>query len=127
MIEINFIYKGNNHIIKCEKESKLKERCDNFIKENSLNEDNIFFLYNNKKINLNSNLFIEEQFCLENIENVEKQIRVDLVVSEYKKQIISKDNLINDIDINDDLKQKILLKDDENIINKILLDNSYSI
>lgn len=54
MNEVEFIYKGKPTIIQCNLEDKLGDLCNKFTTKNDLDINNIYFLYNGDKINLES-------------------------------------------------------------------------
>ena len=57
MIEVNFIYRGNNTTIQCYSNDKIKTLMDKFIAKAEINDLNkIFFLYSGKIINENHSL-----------------------------------------------------------------------
>ena len=62
MIYINFKYKSKDNLIQCSRANTIKDICHKFITENALDEDNIYFVYNESKINLEQNLFLEKIF-----------------------------------------------------------------
>ena len=67
MPEIKFFYKGKKHIIQYEKFTNVKTAFEEFVNNNSLKINELIFCYNGIKINLNTNLSIEQQFDFENI------------------------------------------------------------
>ena len=74
MIEIQFIFKNKKHIIKCENSDKIRDICENFAKEVSLDIDNLIFFDNGIKLNLEMDLYVEQQFNLEKNTNYEVRI-----------------------------------------------------
>ena len=65
MIEIDFRYKRKSYIIKCSINDILKNICQDFTQKNSLDFDEILFTYKGRKLNLDLNLSIKQQFNLD--------------------------------------------------------------
>ena len=65
MIEIDFRYKRKSYIIKCSINDILKNICQDFAQKNSLDFDEILFTYKGRKLNLDLNLSIKQQFNLD--------------------------------------------------------------
>ena len=65
MIEIDFRYKRKSYIIKCSINDILKNICQDFTQKNSLDFDQILFTYKGRKLNLDLNLSIKQQFNLD--------------------------------------------------------------
>ena len=82
MIEIQFIFKNKKHIIKCENSDKIRDICENFAKEVSLDLDNLIFFDNGIKLNLEMDLYVEQQFNLEKNTKKKKLKKVELLVFE---------------------------------------------
>ena len=82
MIEIQFIFKNKKHIIKCENSDKIRDICENFAKEVSLDIDNLIFFDNGIKLNLEMDLYVEQQFSLEKNTKKKKLKKVELLVFE---------------------------------------------
>ena len=84
MIDINFKYKNKDNIIQCNRVNTIKDICNKFITENALDEDNIYFVYNGIKINLEQNLFLEKIFeeWNGNVGNNQQYLEI-LVLEEY--------------------------------------------
>ena len=84
MIDINFKYKNKDNIIQCNRVNTIKDICNKFITENALDEDNIYFVYNGIKINLEQNLFLEKIFeeWNGNVGNNQQYLEI-LVFEEY--------------------------------------------
>ena len=82
MIEIQFIFKNKKHIIKCENSDKIRDICENFAKEVSLDIDNLIFFDNGIKLNLEMDLYVEQQFNLEKNTKKKKLKKVELLVFE---------------------------------------------
>ena len=77
MIEIDFRYKRKIYIIKCSTNDILKNICQDFAQKNSLDFDEILFTYKGRKLNLDLNLSIRQQFNLDdNEDNIRKKICV---------------------------------------------------
>ena len=65
MFEINFIYKGQEHIIQYDNSTTVKTAFEEFVKKNALKLEDLIFFHNNIKVNLNTNFYKERQFDLE--------------------------------------------------------------
>ena len=65
-VEISFNLEGKRHVIKCSTSEYLKDVCEKFATENSLEFKDLVFICNNQKLNFELNLFVEEQFELGN-------------------------------------------------------------
>ena len=77
MIEIDFRYKRKSYIIKCSINDILKNICQDFVQKNSLDFDEILFIYKGRKLNLNLNNSIKQQFNLDdNRDIIRKKIFV---------------------------------------------------
>ena len=131
-MEINFIYKGKNHIISCNTSDKFKDVCENFVKKNSLNIDNILFINNGTKINLDLDLYVEEEFS-EKIHHNKKKNKVDVFVfdeSPFKIKFLDKNGtVILDVKENDKMKdilKKYASKDKKKLSNIFFLYNGES-
>ena len=112
MIEINFKYKEKNNIIKCNKEDLIKQVCTNFAEQTDLDIDNIFFIYEGRKLNLELNFTITEQFRLDDKKNKKKK-RIDLVVCEeapFKIKFLYNDGNIPPFNVNEDEIMEDILK-----------------
>ena len=71
MIEVVFKYKDKEFIINYDTPRKLKEICEEFAKNQSLDMNDIFFTYEYEKVNLNTELYLEQQFNLKNKTRIE--------------------------------------------------------
>ena len=83
MIEVVFKYKDKEFIINYDRPRKLKEICEEFATKQSLDMNDIFFTYKYEKVNLNTELYLEQQFNLKNKTRIEF-----LVIRETPFQII---------------------------------------
>ena len=72
MIDIHFIYKEKKKKIKCNKCDSVLNVFKKYSSEAKLDFDNLIFFYENKKINLELDLVIEDQFNL----NKSKKIKI---------------------------------------------------
>ena len=90
MAEVEFIYKGGNINIHCNKNDKMKDICDKFINKTQIDKNSIYYLYNGDKIN--------EELTFENIvndNNINKiKILVNLINEELNKNNLVKSNNI---------------------------------
>ena len=86
MIEIIFVYNNKEDNLGCKETKKLKEIFEEYAKEKNLDIKDIFLLYNGTKVNLETELFIEEQFNLLKIKT--KKTLKFLVCKETPFQII---------------------------------------
>ena len=118
MEEVIFNLNGVQTIIKCNKEDLMKDICQKFAKENSLDISNILFLYKGNKINPNAKYN-------EQINEVDKNKRESIKVgglrrSTYKKRSIKakKDGINKDLlavpninEIRKSVKKKVDIND----------------
>ena len=65
MIEILFLYKHKEFNFKLKEPKKIKDVCEEFAIKESLNINDLIFIYKSEKISLETELYIEEQFDLE--------------------------------------------------------------
>ena len=100
MLEIIFKYNNKNYIFDYTEPKKLKEILEEFAKNNSLDVNDIFLIYEGEKVNLNTELYIEEQFGLlkkKNVKRLEflvlKETPFQIIFAYPKKRIIIKVNL----------------------------------
>ena len=100
MLEIIFKYNNKNYIFDYTEPKKLKEILEEFAKNNSLDVNDIFLIYEDEKVNLNTELYIEEQFGLlkkKNVKRLEflvlKETPFQIIFAYPKKRIIIKVNL----------------------------------
>ena len=125
MAEVEFIYKGTNIIIHCNKNDKMKEICEKFINKAQIDKSSIFYLYNGDKIN--------EELTFENIVNDNNinriKILANLIDEELNKnKIIKSKNIIcpickENIGIKvEDYKIKLYECKNKHIVNNILLE-----
>ena len=54
MSEVEFIYKGKSVIIQCDSKEKMIDICNRFRTKTQLNLNNLYFISNGNKINLES-------------------------------------------------------------------------
>ena len=97
MVGINFIYKNQETIIYYDQPTSVKNAFEEFSNRNQLNIDNLHFYHNNIKVNLNTDLFIEQQFDINNktkIGNNDKQILEILVFDKdpFQNNLIDEKN-----------------------------------
>ena len=112
MIEINFKYREKNNIIKCNKEDLIKQVCINFAEQTDLDIENIFFIYEGRKLNLELNFTINEQFRLDDKKNKKKK-RIDLEVCEefpFKIKFLYNEENIPPFNVNEDENMEDILK-----------------
>ena len=91
MEEVAFNYEGNNKIIQCNKNDKMKDIINKFMKKILINKDNLIYLYNGNKINYEM-IFIEQANDLD--KNRHKKNIIVYKNDDYnnkKNEIISKD------------------------------------
>ena len=62
MLEINFIYKRQEHIIQYDKSTTVRAAFEEFVNKNSLKLEDLIFYRNNIKVNLNTNFYKERRF-----------------------------------------------------------------
>ena len=72
MAKVIFTYNGNETIIQCNIDEKMKDICQRFAKKLQIEIDKIYFIYNGSKINeeLNFNEQANEEDRKRNIMNV---------------------------------------------------------
>ena len=87
MIEINFKFKNQDNIIKCDIGRLFKDVCEEFAKKVKVDLDYTFFIYNGVKINLAMNYYVGQQFNLESEDN--KQVEL-IVFQEIPFSIVFK-------------------------------------
>ena len=85
MIEIIFNYKNKDFKIEYNFPRKIKEIFEEFLDSQNLEKDDAFLIYKGEQVNLNTEMFIEEQFNL--LKNKKKRI-VFLVYKKAPLQII---------------------------------------
>ena len=85
MIEIIFIYKKESYNIEYNEPKKLKEICETFEKDKHLDKNSLCLIYKGEVVNLETDMFIEEQFGLFNLK---KNKRLVFFVYEKPFQII---------------------------------------
>ena len=85
MIEIIFNYKNKDFKIEYNFPRKIKEIFEEFLNSQNLEKDDAFLIYKGEQVNLNTEMFIEEQFNL--LKNKKKRI-VFLVYKKAPLQII---------------------------------------
>lgn len=100
MIEIIFRFNKKDYFIEYNESKKLKEIVENFTAEQSLDKDELFLLYKGEKVNLETELFVEEQFGLYKLESkkilkflVFKETPFQIIFSYPRKKVILKVNL----------------------------------
>ena len=81
MMEINFRFK-ENYIIKCKGTDLVKDVCLNFARKHSLDKNKIFFIYEGKKLNLELDLYVSQQFDFSNDNKSKRPKRVEIFVCE---------------------------------------------
>ena len=86
MIEIIFKYKNQYFKIEYNEPRKLKEIFEEFADSHSLEKDKTFLIYNGQQVNLNTDMFVEEQFNL--LKKKNKKRLVFLVCEETPFQMI---------------------------------------
>ena len=84
MIEIQFYYKEKKTTIRCNKVEYTKEVFQKFSSEAKLNFDNLLFIYEGEKINLDADLKVGVQFNL--FEKPRKKVKI-LVFDDIPKDI----------------------------------------
>ena len=88
MIEINFKFKGQDNIIKCNTSTYFNEICEEFAKKQSLDIQDLNIFYNDSKINLEIELLVSQQFGLENLNGNQDPTIIELLIfEEYPYQI----------------------------------------
>ena len=100
MIEIIFRFNKKDYFIEYNESKKLKEIVENFAAEKSLDKDELFLLYKGEKVNLETELLVEEQFGLYKLETkkilkflVCKETPFQIIFSYPRKKVILKVNL----------------------------------
>ena len=81
MMEINFRFK-EDYIIKCKGTDLVKDICLNFAKKHSLDTNKIFFIYEGKKLNLELDLYVSQQFDFSKDNKSKRPKRVEIFVCE---------------------------------------------
>ena len=83
MIEINFKYKKKNNIIKCKEDDNIGDVCQQF--KDQVKLKNIFFIYEEKKINLELNMRISDLLHLDY--NKKRKKRYEIIVYDEAIQV----------------------------------------
>ena len=86
MIEIIFKFNSQKYNIEYNEPKTLKEICEDFAQKHSLDKNDIFLIYKDEEVNLNTELYVEEQFNL--LKNKTKKILEFSVCKRPKFQII---------------------------------------
>ena len=105
MIEIIFKFNQQKYNIEYNEPKPLKEIFEEFAKKHSLDVNNLFLVYNDEKIDLNTQLNLEDQFDL--LKNKTKQILEFSVCEETEFEIIFvsyKKNISLKVDLNEKIK-----------------------
>ena len=132
MIEISFIYKGKEEIIQCNIEDKMKDKINKFKMKAQINDNNLYYIYNGRKINeelaisqlidetgknqKKMSILVNEEIIDNNNEN--KKFSKEIICPECKEDILMK---INNYKINlyecknGHKKENILFDEFENI------------
>ena len=109
MIEIIFRYNEQDYDMEYDGLKKLKDLFEEFAKKQSLVEEEIFLLYNNTRVNLETSLPIEEQFDLLNLKT--KKRLIFFVFRETPYQIIfqfPQKTTIIEVKLNEPMKDVIV-------------------
>ena len=86
MMEVEFIYKGKNINIPCNKNEQMKNICQKFINKEQIDKNLIYYLYNGNKIN--------EELTLEKIVNDKNINNIKILVNLVNEEDLNKCNLI---------------------------------
>ena len=111
MLEINFIYKGQNYLIQYQELTKVKEAFEEFANKNFLKIEELIFFYKEIKVNLNLDLSIQQQFDLEKDIKIGNNNEKMLEILVFNKAPFKNNLTENDVNIN--------LNDDEDAFEKI--------
>ena len=85
MIEMHFLFKGEDHIMECHIERLLRDVAEEFAKKVKEDLDTIFFIFNGKKIDLAMYYYsIGQAF---NLDFQKEKQRIDLLV--FQENIFS--------------------------------------
>ena len=88
MSEVNFNYKGNNTIIQCNSNEKMKDICKRFITKVGIDINKVYFLYNGNKIK--EELTFEENLNIDDKKRNKMNIIVNIIDNEEENKLIIK-------------------------------------
>jgi len=86
MINVTFIFKGENIIIQCNNNDKMKDICNKFITKVNIDINSVYFLFNVEKLNLDSSL-------KETFKNYDKANQMNILVMEIDNENENVNNL----------------------------------
>ena len=112
MSMVNFLYKGTETMIQCQKNEKMREICNKFgNKVKEIDIKNIYFMYNGNIIDLE----LEYKDIINEIDKTKNKINV--LVEEYKKEELNKNEILSKEIICPECKENILIEIDDYKIN----------
>ena len=80
-VSIEFIYKGNNNIIQCNINDKIKDIINKYITKTSINKTSVIFLYSGNVIN--------EELKLSEIIGKEEKDKIKIIVVDSEEDNIN--------------------------------------
>ena len=92
MSEINFLYQSTETVIQCTKDDLMKDICQRFANKNTININDIYFIYNGSKVN--ENYTFDQQANTEDNTRNKMNILVYKYNNQEKNQNIIKSNEI---------------------------------
>ena len=102
---VNFLYKGTETMVQCQENEKMREICNKFgNKVKEIDIKNIYFMYNGNIIDLE----LEYKDIINEIDKTKDKINV--LVEEYKKEELNKNEILSKEIICPECKENILIE-----------------